>query len=186
MLLPLVLFGCPGPLHNSGKMRIPDPRVFERRRLCRILLGLNHQPTVVTGGGERCQHSGEADTAVARDGENAIEDRVEEASVARLYTAEHVGPHILAMHMADAAGVAARDGGRVGVGESQMPGIEQQPHILAGRFHQPLDLTRGLDHGSHVMVVGEPNAAPRQFVGQVCHPVPEMPPFTVAQPRPAR
>ena len=55
------------------------PRHFERRADLRVLLGLDHEPTLIAMRGQALDDGGEIERAVARHGEGSLDDRVEEA-----------------------------------------------------------------------------------------------------------
>ena len=59
------------------------------------------------------------------------------------------------MDVVDALAVALRHAKRVAAGEGDVAGIEEQPHRLAGKIHQPVDVVFRLDRRRHVMVEGE-------------------------------
>ena len=149
-------------------MREAHARVGERVRLGRILLGLDDEPSGVPGVAQLAQHCREIDRAVAGNREHAVENCRQEAHVVAQYVGEHRCAHILAVHVHDPRAVAARDRHRVPAGKHQVPRIEQQPHVVAGAGHQPVDLGLRLYDGAHVVVEGQPHAVlpqvPRKFV----------------------
>src|SRR5260370_33898594 len=77
-------------------MREAEPGISERRRLCRILLGLDDQPAAIV---RRCQgrkHRAKIDAAVARHGKDAVENGGGEARIARPDPTQDVAAYILA------------------------------------------------------------------------------------------
>jgi hypothetical protein len=55
------------------------PGISERRRLCGVLFGLDNQPALVIRGRKFGEHTHKIDAAVARHGEQAVENGVEKA-----------------------------------------------------------------------------------------------------------
>ena len=68
------------------------------------------------------------------------------------------------MDVNDALRVTARDRNRIAAREDEMAGVEQQPHIVARRRHQPVDLLLGLHDRSHMVMEREPYAARAQML----------------------
>src|SRR5205823_5702440 len=106
--------GAPSPLlssreagsrHGGAEMRVTQPGISERRRLCRILLGLDDQPPAIMRRRQGREHLGKVDAAVARHGKDAVENGIEKARIAGANASEHVAPHILAVDMPDAASI---------------------------------------------------------------------------------
>ena len=87
------------------------------------------------------------------------------------------------MDVVDAVRPAAGDGGGVGAGKGQVPGVQQQPDAAGGAGQQAVDLGRRLDHGAHVVVEGEPHALPGHPIAEPAQPVEEHRPLVVAHRR---
>src|SRR5262249_6399880 len=121
----------PRLLRRGAEMREAAFGVNQRRGFGPGLLRLHNQPAAITGRRERHQHRGELDRAVARLGENAVENGIEKTAVVVARLSEHLGPDILAVDVNDAAAVAASDHGGVDTGKDEMPRVEEQPHAVA-------------------------------------------------------
>ena len=101
----------------------------------------------------------EIDRAVAGHGKRAVDHRLEKAPVAIARELEHVRPHVLAVNVAHASDVLGEHRHGVATGEGHVPAVEQQPDLLADLRHQPVDVGRRLDVGTHVMVIRQAHAA---------------------------
>src|SRR5262245_39469748 len=66
---------------DLGQMTVSHLGVLERRRLGRILLGLDHGPAVVADVRQQLGEGREVDAAIARHGEHAGQHGIEEAPV---------------------------------------------------------------------------------------------------------
>src|SRR6478736_4759370 len=100
-------------------------------RLGRILLGLDDEPSGVSGVAQLAQGRLEIDRAISRHREYAIEDSREETSVVAQDVGEHGSADVLAMHVHDSRAVAASNHSGIAAGKHQMSRIEQQSHIVA-------------------------------------------------------
>ena len=94
------------------------------------------------------------DRAVAGHGERAVDHRLEEAPVAVAREPDHVRPHVLAMHVADALDVLREHRDRIAAGERHVAAVEQQPDFVAdaapsaGRRRPAFRRTRPCDGGT--------------------------------------
>jgi len=166
-------------------MREAEPGISERRRLCRILLGLDDQPAAIVRRRQGRKHRAKIDAAVARHGKDAVENCGEKARIAGTDASEDVAPHILAVDVRDAVSVTPGEDGRIDAGKGQVPGVEKQGDTVARRRHQAVDFRLAFDHSSDVVVVDEADPAPRQALGKVGQPAAEIAPAAIAEPRAA-
>ncbi len=131
-----------------------------------VLLGLDHEPALVAGIPERAQHRLEVERAVARHREDAVDHALQKAPVALACLGNHLGTHILAMHMRHARHMFFQQRRRIGrAAVVGMAGIEQQKDLARiGQRHQAVHILRGFHLGAHVVVIGQPDAVTLQQV----------------------
>src|SRR5882672_5694414 len=91
-----------------GQMIVPHLGILERRRLHRVLLGLDDGPAAVADAREQLGERREIDSAVAWHGKDTGQHRIEKAPILGLRLLEHLEADILAMNMIDAVGVPLR------------------------------------------------------------------------------
>src|SRR5262245_7435335 len=96
---------------HCTQMSKTEPGISERRRLCRILIGLDDQPAAIVHRRQRREHPAKIDAAVARHGKDAVENGIEKTLVACSNAGEDVVPHILAVDMRDAVSVTPGERG---------------------------------------------------------------------------
>src|SRR5882724_7004588 len=149
-----------------GQMIMAHLGVLERRRLDRVLLGLDDGPAAVADVGEQLRERREIDPAVARYGEDAGQHGVEEAPVLGLRVLEHLEADVLAVDMVDAVGMPLRHPQWIAAGIGDVAGVHEQPDRRTGVGHQQIDLGLGLDDRAHMVVIGHGHAALGHVLGQ--------------------
>src|SRR6202022_4337696 len=98
-------------------------RILEARRDGRVLLRFDHEPAAIVDAFELVDYRGEIDRAVARHGECAVDHGFEKAPVAIASELHDGGPHVLAVHMANACGVGVDERNRIAAGKCDVPGV---------------------------------------------------------------
>ena len=157
--------------------------VSERRRLGRILLGLDDQPPAIVRRRQGREHLVKIDAAVAWHSKDAVENGVEKAHIAGADEIEHVASHILAVHMRDAGSVPPGESAWIDAREDQMRRVEEEADAVTCRLYQAVDFDLAFDHCSHVMVVNEANAALQQALGNLGQPPAEIQPAAMSRGR---
>ena len=121
--------------------------------------------------GGYAQDSREVDAAfvVSRHREHAELDCLEERQVLGHRLPANCGAHVLRVNVDDTIHVSLGQRCRIGTGERGVPGVEQKPCAGAGVRHERLDVRPALDHGSHMVMVGEADAVTRAVCGDRLH-----------------
>jgi hypothetical protein len=78
----------------------------------------------------------EVDRAIARHGESAVDDRLQEAPVAVAREPDDERSHVLAVDVADARDVLLQHRDGAAAGEGHVAAVEQQADRAAGDLHQ--------------------------------------------------
>ena len=148
---------------GAGEIIETHPRIGQRMRDRRILLGLDDEPAGILGLPQCLEQRRIPEGAIARHGEDTGDDGIEEARIGRPHAVQDLATHVLAMDMIDARMVAPRDGERVGAGIRQMPGIEEEADGIAftDYHHTIADLYMSLVRASYrVDLMMEPEPTP--------------------------
>ena len=77
--------------------------------------------------------------------------------------------HVLAVDMADARPIGARERRRIGAAPARMAGVEQEMHRRLGVRHERVDVAFRLDDRSHVVMVAELEALVGEPLGKFGH-----------------
>ena len=146
------------PRDQVAQMAVAQLGITVAGRNARILLGFDDQPALVAVPAQQVEQGREVDRAVAGHGEGAVDHRLEKAPVAIPRHRDHLRPHVLAVHVADAPDVLREHRDRIAAGEGHVAAVEQQADLVADQRHQAVDIGRRLDVRAHVVVIGEPHA----------------------------
>ena len=71
---------------------------------------------------------------------------------------DHIHAHVLGVNMRDALVVLVDDAQHIAAGKGHVARIEQQRDAFARMLHEQVELRLGLDHGGHVVVIGQRHA----------------------------
>ena len=106
-------------------------------------------------GGQPSDDGGEVERAVARHREGALYDRVKKALSAAVKLGDHIHANILGVNMRDALVVLVDDTHDIAARKSHVARIKEQRDAFARVFHEHVELRLGLDHGGHMVVIGQ-------------------------------
>jgi hypothetical protein len=115
-----------GAFRGVLQVRESHARIGQRMRRCRILLGLDDEPSVVSERHQFAQHGREIDRAVARHREDAVEDRAQEAAIVAI-TSAAIADARPCSGRARCGAVPAGDAHRIAAGEDEVPVSSSSP-----------------------------------------------------------
>src|SRR2546422_252943 len=126
------------------KMPVTHFGIAIGRRHDRILLRLDDEPAAIVVAPQDRDQRAEIDGPVAGHGECAVDHGFEEAPVAVAREPDHVGPHVLAVHVANTRDVLLEYRDCITARERHVAAVEQQADFVAGVRHEAIDVRRRL------------------------------------------